>query len=132
METVLLYILGILVIVVGLALSIGLHEIGHLVPAKRFGVRVGQYMIGFGPTIFSRRKGETEYGIKAIPLGGYISMSGMFPPVEAGGRARAATTGLFDTMVQEGEAGSRRLSTRPARRAPRRSRRARSRVRSIG
>jgi membrane-associated protease RseP (regulator of RpoE activity) len=104
-ESVLLYVLGILVVVVGLALSIGLHELGHLIPAKRFGVRVSQYMIGFGPTLFSRKRGETEYGLKAIPLGGYISMSGMFPPARAGGRARTATTGFFDTLVQEGERG---------------------------
>ncbi|MCY7288292.1 MAG: site-2 protease family protein, partial [Cryobacterium sp.] len=64
METVLLYILGVLIVVVGLALSIGLHEIGHLLPAKLFGVKVTQYMIGFGPTLWSRRKGETEYGVK--------------------------------------------------------------------
>jgi membrane-associated protease RseP (regulator of RpoE activity) len=74
------YVLGIAIFLVGMALSIALHEIGHLVPAKIFGVRVGQYMIGFGPTLFSFRRGETEYGIKAIPLGGYISMAGMFPP----------------------------------------------------
>src|SRR5690625_5331472 len=74
------YLVGVLVIVVGLAISIALHEIGHLVPAKKFGVRVTQYMIGFGPTLFSRRRGETEYGVKAIPLGGYIRMIGMFPP----------------------------------------------------
>ena len=60
--------------------SIALHEVGHLVPAKRFGVRVTQYMVGFGPTVWSRRRGETEYGFKAIPLGGYIRMVGMFPP----------------------------------------------------
>jgi len=100
-ETVLLYILGILIIVVGLALSIGLHELGHLIPAKRFGVRVGQYMIGFGPTIFSRMKGETEYGLKAIPLGGYISMSGMYAPAHEGGRGRTATTSMFETLVQD-------------------------------
>ncbi len=64
MDGVILYILGVLIIVVGVAVSIGLHEVGHLVPAKLFGVRVTQYMIGFGPTIFSRRKGETEYGVK--------------------------------------------------------------------
>ncbi len=63
MDGVFLYILGVLIIVVGVAVSIGLHEVGHLVPAKLFGVRVTQYMIGFGPTIFSRRKGETEYGV---------------------------------------------------------------------
>ena len=57
-----------------------LHEIGHLLPAKLFGVKVTQYMIGFGPTVWSRQRGETEYGVKAIPLGGYIRMIGMFPP----------------------------------------------------
>jgi membrane-associated protease RseP (regulator of RpoE activity) len=50
------------------------------VPAKKFGVKVTQYMVGFGPTMFSRKKGDTEYGIKAIPLGGYIRMIGMVPP----------------------------------------------------
>ncbi|TFD49023.1 RIP metalloprotease [Cryobacterium frigoriphilum] len=98
----LLFILGVLVIVVGLALSIGLHEIGHLVPAKLFGVKVTQYMIGFGPTLFSKKKGETEYGVKAIPLGGYIAMIGMFPPRNGEG-VRSASTGFFDTLVQEGE-----------------------------
>jgi membrane-associated protease RseP (regulator of RpoE activity) len=102
-ETVLLYILGVAVVVVGLALSIGLHEIGHLVPAKLFGVKVTQYMIGFGPTLWSKRKGETEYGVKAIPLGGYISMIGMFPPAKEGARARPNTTGFIQQLVQEGE-----------------------------
>ncbi|MCR8671326.1 RIP metalloprotease [Agrococcus sp. HG114] len=101
MEAVLLYVVGVLVVVVGLAVSIGLHELGHLWPAKRFGVRVGQWMIGFGPTLFSKRFGETEYGVKAIPLGGYISMSGMFPPREPGGESRDASTGFFDTLVQD-------------------------------
>ncbi len=68
--TVALFVIGILVVAVGLAISIALHEIGHLVPAKLFGVKVTQYMIGFGPTIWSRRRGETEYGVKAFPLGG--------------------------------------------------------------
>lgn len=106
METVLLYILGILVIVVGLALSIGLHEVGHLLPAKLFGVRVGQYMIGFGPTLWSRKYGETEYGFKAIPMGGYISMSGMYPPAKPGGKAREASTGFFQTLVQDARTAS--------------------------
>ncbi len=87
---------------VGLAVSIALHELGHLLPAKRFGVRVGQYMIGFGPTIWSRRKGETEYGVKAIPLGGYISMAGMYPPSpKEAARAGRAGGGFFATMVQD-------------------------------
>lgn len=121
METVLLYVLGIVVVVVGIALSIALHELGHLVPAKLFKVRVGQYMIGFGPTIFSRKRGETEYGIKAIPLGGYISMAGMYPPARKGepsrtsgtdafaieseyeteSAGRSASTGFFQAMVQD-------------------------------
>lgn len=98
--------LGILIILVGLALSIGLHEIGHLVPAKRFGVKVGQYMIGFGPTIWSRKFGETQYGVKALPLGGYISMAGMFPPARKGGKPRTASTGFFDTLVQDARTSS--------------------------
>ena len=63
---------------IAIAVSIALHEVGHLVPAKLFNVRVPQYMIGFGKTVFSFRRGETEYGFKAIPLGGYISMIGMY------------------------------------------------------
>jgi membrane-associated protease RseP (regulator of RpoE activity) len=100
-ESALLYILGVVIVVVGLLVSIGLHEIGHLVPAKLFGVRVGQYMIGFGKTLFSKRVGETEYGVKAIPLGGYISMAGMYPPERKGGKPRTASTGFFDTMVND-------------------------------
>lgn len=106
MQDVLLYLLGILIIVIGLAVSIGLHEIGHLVPAKLFGVKVTQYMIGFGKTLWSRRRGETEYGVKAIPLGGYVAMTGMYPPEKPGGGARASSTGFFDTMVQDGRDAS--------------------------
>ncbi len=100
---VLWFIVGVLVVALGIALSIALHEVGHLVPAKLFGVRVTQYMVGFGPTLFSRRRGETEYGVKAIPLGGYVSMVGMYPPEhpEQGERARTASTGLFQQMASE-------------------------------
>lgn len=104
MTEVLLYILGVLIIVVGLAVSIALHEIGHLIPAKLFKVKVTQYMVGFGKTLWSRRKGETEYGIKAIPLGGYVAMIGMYPPQKPGETARASTTGFLNTVVQEGSA----------------------------
>ena len=83
-----LYALGVLIFAVGLLLSIALHEVGHLVPAKKFGVKVTQYMVGFGPTVWSRRKGDTEYGVKAIPLGGYIRMIGMVPPRADGTRSR--------------------------------------------
>ena len=89
------------------ACRIALHEIGHLVPAKRFGVRVTQYMVGFGPTIWSRRRGETEYGVKAIPLGGYIRMIGMFPPGPATSPAqlRASSTGRFSQLDRRGPPG---------------------------
>lgn len=100
MDSVLAFIVGVVIIVIGLAVSIGLHEIGHLVPAKLFGVKVTQYMIGFGPTIWSRKKGETEYGVKAIPLGGYISMIGMFPPAK-GEQVHADSTGFFRGLVQD-------------------------------
>jgi len=100
---VLWFIVGVLAVALGIAVSIALHEVGHLVPAKLFGVRVTQYMIGFGPTLFSRRKGETEYGVKAIPLGGYVSMIGMYPPEhpEAGERPRNASTGMFQQMATD-------------------------------
>lgn len=100
--TVLAFVIGVVLLVIGLAVSIALHELGHLVPAKKFGVRVGQYMIGFGPTLWSRRFGETEYGVKAIPLGGYISMAGMYPPApDRAGRGGRAAGGFFATMVQD-------------------------------
>lgn len=93
----LLYLGGILFMLIGLGLSIGLHEVGHLVPAKLFGVRVGQYMIGFGPRLWSKRIGETEYGFKMLPLGGFISMSGMYPPSKSSGPA----SGLFRSLIQD-------------------------------
>jgi membrane-associated protease RseP (regulator of RpoE activity) len=74
---------AVVVFVVGVLLSIALHEVGHLVPAKRFGVRCSQYMVGFGNTLWSFTRGDTEYGIKSIPLGGYVRMLGMFPPRSA-------------------------------------------------
>ncbi|GAA2732691.1 site-2 protease family protein [Pedococcus aerophilus] len=101
--TVLLFLLGVLFVVLGVGLSIGLHEIGHLVPAKKFGVKVTQYMVGFGPTLWSRTRGETEYGIKAIPLGGYIRMIGMFPPRpgDKPGTLRVSSTGRFSQLADE-------------------------------
>ncbi|MFF2370213.1 M50 family metallopeptidase [Agromyces sp. NPDC058110] len=100
MDSVLPFILGVVVIALGLAVSIALHEIGHLVPAKLFKVKVTQYMIGFGPTVWSRRRGETEYGVKAIPLGGYISMIGMFPP-KRGEQVHEDSTGFFKGLAQD-------------------------------
>ena len=68
------YLTGIITLIVGLALSIALHELGHLVPAKKFGVLTTQYMLGFGPTLWSKKFGETEFGVKLIWLGGYVRM----------------------------------------------------------
>ncbi|MDF2046304.1 site-2 protease family protein [Microbacterium sp. Kw_RZR3] len=99
--TVIAFLIGVLVLVVGLAVSIALHEMGHLLPAKIFGVRVGQYMIGFGPTLWSRRIGETEYGFKALPLGGFISMAGMYPPAPEGEEPSKRRSRFFATMVQD-------------------------------
>jgi membrane-associated protease RseP (regulator of RpoE activity) len=84
----LLYTLGVLIFAFGLLASIALHEIGHMVPAKKFGVKVTQYMVGFGPTLWSRKRGDTEYGLKAIPIGGYIRMIGMVPPRPDGKKSR--------------------------------------------
>lgn len=78
--TVLLYLAGVLAIVVGLAVSIALHECGHMVPAKRFGVRVPQFFVGFGRTLWSTHRNGTEYGVKAFPLGGFVKLIGMLPP----------------------------------------------------
>ena len=64
-------------LILGLSILVGLHELGHLVAAKAFGMRVEQYFIGFPPKVWSIRRGETEYGLGAIPLGGFVKISGM-------------------------------------------------------
>ncbi|GLV77688.1 M50 family metallopeptidase [Streptomyces hygroscopicus] len=98
--TTLMTVLGIVVFAVGLLISIAWHELGHLSTAKLFGIRVPQYMVGFGPTIFSRKKGETEYGVKAVPFGGYIRMIGMFPPGDDG-KIAARSTSPWRGMIED-------------------------------
>lgn len=100
--------LGWLIMLIGISISIALHEVGHLLPAKRFGVKVTQYMVGFGPTMWSRQRGETEYGLKAIPLGGYIRMIGMFPPAKGDPEnvVRASTTGRIGALVEDARQSS--------------------------
>lgn len=94
-------VIGIVLFVIGLLVSIGLHEIGHLVPAKRFGVKVSEYFIGFGPKLWSRRKGDTEYGLKAIPFGGYVRMVGMINPGQwTQSMAKAAIGDASATQVE--------------------------------
>ncbi|MFI7278233.1 M50 family metallopeptidase [Streptomyces sp. NPDC049879] len=103
--TALMFILGILIFVLGLLFSIAWHEFGHFSTARMFGVRVPQFMVGFGPTVWSRRRGETEYGVKAIPLGGYIRMIGMFPPGEDGA-VRKRSTSPFRGMIEDARAAA--------------------------
>lgn len=103
------WIIGFVAILFLIALSIALHEVGHLVPAKRFGVKVTQYMVGFGPTIWSRRSGETEYGLKAVPLGGYIRMIGMFPPGPDGKVTESSTSRFAGLMEQAREASAKEV-----------------------
>jgi membrane-associated protease RseP (regulator of RpoE activity) len=72
-------LVGIVLFALGILVSVCLHEAGHMATAKAFGMKVSRYFVGFGPTLFSFRKGETEYGVKAIPLGGFVKIVGMTP-----------------------------------------------------
>jgi membrane-associated protease RseP (regulator of RpoE activity) len=96
-----LVVLGILIFFVGLLLSIAWHELGHLSTAKLFGVKVTQYMVGFGRTLWSRKKGDTEYGVKLIPFGGYIRMIGMFPPKKDEKYGRTAASAPWRSMIED-------------------------------
>ena len=103
MSTTLAYILGIVILIIGIGVSVALHELGHMIPAKRFGVKVPEYFIGFGPRIWSVRRGETEYGVKAIWLGGYVKLVGMLPPTKPGKPDRRRKDGSLG-MVGEARA----------------------------
>lgn len=81
-----LEILGALLLIFLIALSIGLHEVGHLVPAKRFGVKVTEFAIGFGPALWKGQWGETSLRLRAFPVGGFIRMIGMYAPSRADGK----------------------------------------------
>ncbi|GAB2753343.1 site-2 protease family protein [Nocardioides salsibiostraticola] len=116
--SVLYYTLGVVIFVVAILASIGLHELGHMIPAKKFGGKVTQYFIGFGPTVWSKQVGETEYGVKAIPLGGYVKIVGMLPPgaenlaedvtYDAQGnqqvKIRKSNTGMFTQLISDARA----------------------------
>lgn len=80
------YLAGIFAVVVGFIITVGLHELGHLVPAKKFGAVVSEYAIGFGPKIVSREVKGTLVVFRAIPLGGYVRILGMFAPAKPGRR----------------------------------------------
>ena len=64
-------------LLLALSILVGIHEAGHMVAARMFGMKVEKFFIGFPPTIFSFKKGDTEYGLGAIPLGGFVKISGM-------------------------------------------------------
>ncbi len=71
------FLLGILIFVLALLISVMLHEFGHFITAKKFGMRVTQFFVGFGTTLWSFFRGETEYGVKALPFGGFVKITGM-------------------------------------------------------
>src|SRR3954470_17568790 len=115
------YAAGVIIFFAAILISIGLHELGHMIPAKAFGGKVTQYFIGFGPPVWGKKVGETEYGVKAIPLGGYVKILGMLPPdvalaVEGGGtlthtpegqpliKIRKSNTGMFTQLISDARA----------------------------
>ncbi|AGG67140.1 M50 family metallopeptidase [Corynebacterium callunae] len=71
------YLFGVVLFFLGIALTIALHEWGHYITAKAFGMKVRRFFIGFGPTIYSKQRGETVYGLKAVPVGGFCDIAGM-------------------------------------------------------
>jgi len=85
------FLLGVVIFVLALLISVMLHEAGHFLTAKKFHMKVTQFFVGFGQTLWSRRRGETEYGIKVLPLGGFVKITGMtaLEEVDAADEARS-------------------------------------------
>lgn len=104
--TTVVYILGVVLFLLGVMASIALHEVGHMLPAKLFGIKVTQYFVGFGKTVWSVRRGETEYGLKAFPMGGFIRMVGMLPPAkrDAEGNIKGFRNGFFGRLIADARA----------------------------
>ena len=101
----LIYIGGAIAFFALVMASIALHEIGHLVPGKLFNVKTTEYFVGFGRKLWSRRRGETEYGVKAVPVGGYVRLVGMFPPAkDRPDQVRAYSTGPFRALADNARA----------------------------
>jgi membrane-associated protease RseP (regulator of RpoE activity) len=90
----------VLIIILALVTMIMLHELGHFLTAKLCGMKVTEYFLGFGPRLWSVRRGETEYGIKAVPAGGYVKIVGMT---------------MLETVADEDESRSYRQATFPRR-----------------
>src|SRR5438094_10576593 len=74
-----IFTLTIVGFVIGLFAIVMIHEFGHYLAARAYGFRVLEYFVGFGPKLWSFRRGEIEYGVKAIPAGGYVKIAGMNP-----------------------------------------------------
>ncbi|MDN5747199.1 MAG: site-2 protease family protein [Pseudonocardia sp.] len=101
-----MFVLGILIFAVGIGFSIAWHELGHFTTARWFGIKVPEFMVGFGKTIISVRRGETEFGLKLLPLGGYIRMIGMIPPAKGETLGRSRRTGPFQGLIDDVRAQS--------------------------
>jgi membrane-associated protease RseP (regulator of RpoE activity) len=96
-----MFVLGILLLFVGIMISVAWHELGHYLAARKFGIKVPEFFVGFGKTVWSRKVGETEFGFKAIPLGGYVRMIGMLPPAKGGTLGRSRRTGPFQGLIDD-------------------------------
>lgn len=83
------FVIGVVLFAAALLLSVAWHECGHMWAAQATGMKVRRYFVGFGPTIWSTRRGETEYGFKALPLGGFCDIAGMTPHEELVGDERS-------------------------------------------
>ncbi|MHB1508704.1 MAG: M50 family metallopeptidase [Acidimicrobiales bacterium] len=99
---------GVLVVVLAIAAMIMLHELGHFVTAKLSGMKVTEYFFGFGPRLWSVTRGETSYGVKAIPAGGYVKIVGMtmLEDVPAEDESRSYRQASFPRRVLVASAGS--------------------------
>jgi membrane-associated protease RseP (regulator of RpoE activity) len=99
-------IVGIVIFFLGILFSIAWHELGHFATARWFGIKVPEFMVGFGKTVWSRRVGETEFGVKAVPMGGYIRMIGMMPPAKGERYGRSRRTGPFQGLIDDARQAS--------------------------
>lgn len=97
-------IVGIVVVIVGILASVALHEVGHMLPAKKFGVLVPDYAVGFGPALWKKKIGDTTYALRAILLGGYVKIVGMYAPARPG--TRLVGRGGKPTLAQEAREAS--------------------------
>jgi membrane-associated protease RseP (regulator of RpoE activity) len=96
-----MFVLGILLLFAGIMFSVAWHELGHYLAARKFGIKVPEFFVGFGKTLWSRKVGETEFGVKMIPLGGYVRMIGMLPPARGETLGRSRRTGPFQGLIDD-------------------------------